>query len=69
MKVKSEQQKEILTRKETAELLGINLSTLWAWTKAGKLSSFGIGNKVYYRYSQILEKSLIRLNKGDEIDK
>lgn len=60
--------KEILSRLETAELLGIHPTTLWAWTKAGKISSWGIGHKVFYRYSDILEKSLIRLNKGDEID-
>jgi predicted site-specific integrase-resolvase len=55
-------QKEILTRNETAELLGINLSTLWSYTKAGKLTSYGLGNKVFYKYSEILEKSLIKLN-------
>ncbi|WP_304235182.1 helix-turn-helix domain-containing protein [Jiulongibacter sediminis] len=61
--------KEILSRKETAKLLGIHESTLWAWTRAGRLKSYGIGHKVFYRYSEILSNSLIRLNKGDEIDK
>jgi predicted site-specific integrase-resolvase len=58
----NKQHKEILTRKETAELLNINLSTLWSWSKAGKLTSYGLGNKVFYKYSEILEKSLIKLN-------
>lgn len=53
---------DILTRKETAKLLGINLSTLWAWTRTGKLRSYGIGNKVFYRYSEILNLSLVPLN-------
>ncbi|MFT7435696.1 MAG: putative site-specific integrase-resolvase [Psychromonas sp.] len=60
--IDSIKQKEILTRKETAKLLGINLSTLWAYTKAGKLTSYGLGNKIFYKYSEILEKSLIKLN-------
>ena len=54
--------KDLLTRKETAELLGINLSTLWSYTKTGKLKAYGLGNKVFYRYSEILNESLRPLN-------
>jgi len=39
---------ENLTRKETCAILKINLSTLWSWTKKGKLVSYGCGNRVYY---------------------
>jgi predicted site-specific integrase-resolvase len=53
---------EILSRKATAQLLGINLSTLWAWSRTGKVRSYGIGNKVYYKYSEIISISLIPLN-------
>jgi excisionase family DNA binding protein len=42
-------QEELLTRKEAADLLKIDSSTLWHWTKKGKLPSYGIGNRVYYK--------------------
>lgn len=52
---------QLLTRKQTADLLQINLTTLWSYTKAGKLHSYNLGNRVYYKKSQNLE-SLIRSN-------
>lgn len=54
-------QEELLTRKETAALLKINLATLWSWTKSGKLNSLGIANRVYYKRSEI-ETALIKIN-------
>lgn len=45
----------LLTREETCNLLSINLSTLWSYTKKGKLPSKKIGNRVYYLKSEILE--------------
>ena len=54
-------QEELLTRKEAANLLKIDSSTLWHWTKKGKLPSYGIGNRVYYKRSEIME-SLVRVN-------
>ena len=53
--------KEYLTRTEVAKLLKIDLSTLWAWTKKGKLNAYGIGNRVYYLRKDI-EDALIPLN-------
>lgn len=52
---------ELLTREETAEYLKISLSTLWHWSKKGILPSYGIGNRVYYKRSEI-ESCLIRIN-------
>lgn len=46
---------EYLTRQETSELLKINLSTLWAWTKKNRLKSYTLCGKVYYKRSQIEE--------------
>jgi excisionase family DNA binding protein len=54
---------ELLTRSETAELLKIDLSTLWNWTKSGKLSSYGMGNRVYYKRSEIEAKLILIQNK------
>ncbi|WP_431107733.1 helix-turn-helix domain-containing protein [Winogradskyella poriferorum] len=45
----------ILTREEACKLLSIDLTTLWSYTKKGKLPSRKIGNRVYYLKSEILE--------------
>lgn len=52
---------ELLTRQEAANLLKINLSTLYHWTKKGLVKSYGIGNRVYYKRKEI-ENSLTKLN-------
>ena len=52
---------ELLTRQETCEMLKINLSTLWLWTKKNRLKSHGIGNRVYYKRSEV-QASVIALN-------
>lgn len=58
---KPQQPNDYLTRSEVAKMLSVNLSTLFNWAKNGKLTPLGIGNRVYYRRSDI-EKSLIPLN-------
>ncbi|HXH18883.1 MAG TPA: helix-turn-helix domain-containing protein [Chitinophagales bacterium] len=60
------QAEQILTREQAAQLLDVDLSTLWHWSKSGKLKSYGIANRVYYKRSEI-EAALIPLNtkKGD----
>lgn len=44
---------EYLTRSEVCELLKIDLSTLHRWRKDGTISSFGIGNRVFIKRSEI----------------
>lgn len=44
----------LLSRIETCELLKINFTTLWKHTKSGKLTSYGIGNRVYYKKGEVL---------------
>lgn len=51
---------ELLTREQTSNLLKIDKSTLWLWTKKGKLNAYGIGNRVYYKRSEI-EKAIVEL--------
>lgn len=47
---------DLLSREQTAELLQINLSTLWAWTKAGKLKCYGIaGSRRFFKRAEVLE--------------
>lgn len=51
---------ELLTRTEACELLKINSSTLWHWTKKGKLTCLGIGNRRYYKKSEIMESLILK---------
>lgn len=53
---------EFLTRNEVAELLKCDLSTLWSWVKKGKLLTYGISNRVYFKRSDI-ENALVCLGK------
>lgn len=47
--------KEILTRTEVCELLSFNKTSLWKHTKSGRLKSYGLGRRVYYKRSEVLE--------------
>jgi hypothetical protein len=51
----------LLSRAEACELLKINLTSLWKHTKSGRLTSYGIGNRVYYKKGEVLN-SLIKIN-------
>ena len=53
---------EYLSRQETADLLKVDLSTIWNYTKQSKLISYGIGSRVYYKRAEV-EKAIIKLNK------
>ncbi|ELY2011338.1 helix-turn-helix domain-containing protein [Flavobacterium psychrophilum] len=55
-------QEELLTREETYKLLKIDSSTLWAWTKKGKINAYGIANRRYYKRSEILECLILLKN-------
>ena len=52
---------ELLTRRQTAEYLGISLPTLWAWTNKGIIKGYRIGNKVRYKKADVL-KALQQMN-------
>ena len=51
---------ELLTRKEVIALLKITSPTLWSWSKQGKLKSYGMGSRVYYKRNEVME-SIINL--------
>ncbi len=51
---------EFLSRSEVAKLLKVDLSTIHNWRKAGKLTAYGKGGKVFFKRSEI-ESSLIEL--------
>jgi hypothetical protein len=46
---------ELLTRQQTCDFLQIDLSTLYLWTKKGKLTAYGIANRRYYKKADLLE--------------
>jgi predicted DNA-binding transcriptional regulator AlpA len=46
---------QLLTREETCKFLQIDSSTLWHWSNKGKVKAYGIGNRRYYKKSEILE--------------
>ena len=50
---------EYLTRNEAADMLKCDLSTIHNWTKKGKLVAHKIGNRVYYKRSQIESEMII----------
>jgi len=46
---------EFISIEETCELLRLNKTSIWKHTKSGKLKSYGIGNRVLYKRSEVLE--------------
>ncbi|WP_430427416.1 helix-turn-helix domain-containing protein [Maribacter litoralis] len=54
-------QLDLLSRADVAKLLQIDLSTVHNWTKKGTLTSYGIGNRVYYKLEEV-ESAIVRLN-------
>ncbi len=55
---------EYLTRTELAEMLKCDLSTIHNWTKKGKLTAYGLGNRVYYKRAEV-EDSLVKINNNN----
>lgn len=44
---------EFMTRSEVKEFLKVDLSTIHNWTKRGKLKAYGLGNRIYYKRSEV----------------
>lgn len=61
--------KNLLTRKETATLLGISLVTLHKWTNQGRLTAYRIGTRVRYKVDEVhnalIEIKTTRHNRSD----
>lgn len=51
---------EFLSRAEVAKMLKVDISTIFNWGKAGKIKRYGLGNRVYYKRSEI-ERAIIQL--------
>lgn len=52
---KKEDDNEFISIEETCKLLRLNKTTVWKHTKTGRLVSYGIGNRVLYKRSEVLE--------------
>ncbi len=59
-KMKKVKRKSILTRRETADLLSISLTTLKTWTDQKILKVYRLGGRIYYLENEIV-KSLERI--------
>lgn len=53
--IPSKEGKEFLTRKETAELFHVSLVTINEWQNNGTLKLYKMGNRSYFKYSELLE--------------
>lgn len=51
---------ELLTRNEVAEMLKCDISTVHNWTKKGKLKKYCIGDRTYYKRTEV-ESALIAI--------
>ncbi|WP_339626073.1 helix-turn-helix domain-containing protein [uncultured Winogradskyella sp.] len=49
-------EEELLTVDETLEILKCSKQSLWKWRKNGILPSYRMGNRVYYKRSEIFNK-------------
>lgn len=51
----SQPENELMTRDEVCKMLSFNKTSLWKHTRSGKLKSYGIGNRVLYKRSEVLQ--------------
>ncbi|MDO5978996.1 helix-turn-helix domain-containing protein [Flavivirga spongiicola] len=55
-KQSQEENEQLLTVEETLNLLKCSKQALWNWRKNGILPSYRLGNRVYYKKSDIFAK-------------
>jgi len=46
---------ELITREKLAEILSVSLPTIHNWIKAGILTPYKMGNRTYFKRSEVLE--------------
>ena len=49
------EENDFISVEETCQLLHLNKTSIWKHTKNGKLKSYGIGNRVLYKRSEVIE--------------
>jgi len=55
-------ERQFLTRKDVARLIGISLSTVDYWARTGKITKHYVGTSVRFSRSEILSKFKIHKN-------
>ena len=50
--------KEFLSRKECSQFFGVSLVTIHNWVKDGIISSYKLGNRTYFKRSELVEQLL-----------
>jgi len=61
-----EREKELLTREEAMNVLGVSSSTLYRWQAQGLIKIYKLGNRTYFRYSNLFESLEDYENKGQK---
>lgn len=56
---------ELLTRQEVASHFKVNISTVRNWSRQGILKKYGVGDRVYYKRSEV-EAALVPLNEKQQ---
>jgi len=51
-----------LTRQDVADMLKIDLSSVWNWTNKGILKSYQISGRVYFKLAEV-ESAIVELKK------
>lgn len=46
---------KLLSGSETCEFLSISVTTLWRWTKSGRIKAYGINGKRFYKKDDIFD--------------
>lgn len=52
--VERQEQEELLTRKQTAHILGVCLPTIHNWIKLKILKPYKMGNRTYFKRSEVM---------------
>lgn len=47
--------KEVLNRKEAAELFSVSTVTIWDWCNKSILHPYKVGNRVFFKRSELME--------------
>lgn len=62
LQIENKQEEVLLTREEASKFLKIDISTLWSWTKKGKINVYGIGSRRYYKKSELIQSLILEIN-------
>lgn len=57
---------EYISRTKLSKKLDCDISSIHNWTKKGKLKAYGIGNRVYYKLSEV-EAAIVPLNQSETV--